>query len=244
MQDLDFEEYLRNRNLTEKTIQQRLYALKRIEKAYEINLDAEYINDRCASIIRDLSYSTNDERSNLPNPSKIDIDHDKLRTHLAWYKSHLVNYCRFKGDDDDIQINEDELDISPFPTENIVAEMVGKTFALERDLQAALRGNITDLEVGLQIIDGGSERKVEAGFIDILARDRLGVLTVIELKAEASKPEAIAQILAYMGCLTADTGEKVRGILVAGDHHSRVVLAAGAVPNLSLRKYRFQFAFD
>jgi hypothetical protein len=207
-------------------------------------LDAEYENDRCQSIILSMSYSANDERSSLPNPSKMDIDPDKLLAHLRWYKSHVVDYCRFKGGDHHYQEMVTDADALPLAEERLIEEAVGKTFALEKDLQSALRSNIEHLESGLEIADGGSERKVEAGFIDILARDSLGQLTVIELKADLAKPDAVAQILAYMGCLAAETGEQVRGILVAGDHHARVTFAADAVPNLTLKKYRFQFVFE
>jgi hypothetical protein len=47
MQDIAFEKYMLDRNLADKTKQQRGYALKRIERAYGIDLDAEYENDRC-----------------------------------------------------------------------------------------------------------------------------------------------------------------------------------------------------
>jgi RecB family endonuclease NucS len=43
------------------------------------------------------------------------------------------------------------------------------TFGLEKDLQAALRGNIEQLEQGLVIVDGGAERTTIAGRLDILA---------------------------------------------------------------------------
>src|SRR5690554_2892188 len=46
-------------------------------------------------------------------------------------------------------------------------EATEATFGLERDLQRALRLNIQQLELGLQIIDGGKERITEAGRIDI-----------------------------------------------------------------------------
>jgi RecB family endonuclease NucS len=46
----------------------------------------------------------------------------------------------------------------------------------------ALRANIDQLEPGLTVIDGGNERKVASGFIDITARDRSGATVVIELK--------------------------------------------------------------
>src|SRR5262252_5499937 len=47
-------------------------------------------------------------------------------------------------------------------------------FGLERDLQNALRRHIGDLEPGLSIIDGGKERRVASGYIDIAAQDRDG----------------------------------------------------------------------
>jgi hypothetical protein len=73
------------------------------------------------------------------------------------------------------------------------------TFGLERDLQAALRANIAQLERGLKIIDGGKERATDAGRIDITAVDLSGNIVVIELKAGAASPRAIAQVLAYIG---------------------------------------------
>ena len=116
------------------------------------------------------------------------------------------------------------------------------TFGLERDLQIALRRNIDQLEPGLKIVDGGTERTVAAGRIDITAEDGSNKLVVIELKAVVAAPESVAQILAYMASVEEDQ-RVVRGILVAPDFHPRVVLAAKAVPNLQLKKYSFTFSF-
>lgn len=116
-------------------------------------------------------------------------------------------------------------------------------FGLERDLQRALRLNIGQLEPGLQIIDGGGERNVAAGRIDITAEDGKGQLVVIELKAGTAQSDSITQVLSYMGSIDAE-GRPVRGILVAHDFHERVVHAAKAVPNLSLKAYSFQFSFE
>ena len=129
-------------------------------------------------------------------------------------------------------------------TSNEVVDAEELTFGLERDLQKALRANIGQLESGLTIIDGGSEKSTEAGRIDITAQDGNGATVVIELKAGPANPEVIAQVLSYMGSLTASEGASVRGILVAGDFHKRVVLAAKAIPNLKLKKYSFQFTFS
>ena len=49
-------------------------------------------------------------------------------------------------------------------------DAIEQKFGLESDMQKALRKNIGQLEAGLEIIDGGKEKKVASGFIDIGAR--------------------------------------------------------------------------
>jgi hypothetical protein len=117
------------------------------------------------------------------------------------------------------------------------------TFGLERDLQTALRSNLEQLESGLKITDGGKERIVESGRIDITAEDNKGNNVVIELKAGMANPKVLAQVLAYMGSIATSDKKPVRGIIVAGDFHKKVVLASRAVQNLELKKYSFQFKF-
>lgn len=117
------------------------------------------------------------------------------------------------------------------------------TFALERDLQRALRRDISQLEPGLRIVDGGSERKVEAGLIDITAEDERGNLVVIELKVNSARPDSFTQLMAYMASLRSEERRPVRGILVAADFHDRVVMAAQEAPNLQLKRYSYEFSF-
>lgn len=118
------------------------------------------------------------------------------------------------------------------------------SFSLERDLQRALRGNIEQLEPGLSITDGGVERSVDAGRIDITAEDGGGNLVVIELKAGTAGRGSIEQIQSYMGSIEKPEGKNVRGILVAYDFDERLVMAAKAVPNISLKAYSVQFTFE
>ncbi len=136
----------------------------------------------------------------------------------------------------DIEIDDDSND------EYYEAEEL--TFSLELDMQVALRENIEQLESGLTIVDGGSERITEAGRIDITATDSSNNIVIVELKAGTANPKAIAQILAYMGAIGEEDCLPVRGILVAGDFSKRVIFAAKAIPNLNLKKYSFQFAFE
>ncbi|MBV9154571.1 MAG: DUF91 domain-containing protein [Alphaproteobacteria bacterium] len=84
---------------------------------------------------------------------------------------------------------------------NEIEESTETTFGLERDLQTNLRRHIDDLEPGLSIIDGGKERKVSSGFIDITARDRAGSAVAIELKAGTADRADLGQVLSYMGRL-------------------------------------------
>jgi len=237
-----FRSYLEQQNLADKTRKMRIYALKRIERYHGLDLDAEFERDGLQSLAGSLSYSSADAREARANPSKLNIDPDKLRTHLAWYRSHLQSYRSFKSGSPGLPL-DGEVEQSA-AIDDTLLESVTQTFGLERDMQAALRGNLAQLEPGLVAIDDGNERRVDAGFIDILARDKAGVVTVIELKSETSRPAAVAQILSYMGCVAAETEGLVRGILVASDHDARVVFAAKAVPNLQLKRYRFRFEFD
>ncbi len=117
-------------------------------------------------------------------------------------------------------------------------------FGLERDLQRVLRGSLNQLEPGLEVDDGGSEKTVDAGRIDITAKDGQGRIVVIELKAGVAQPEAVAQLLAYMGTIENPEDKSVRGILVASDFHPRVVHAAKAVSNLALKSYSIHFSFN
>ena len=116
-------------------------------------------------------------------------------------------------------------------------------FGLERDLQQALRANIGQLEPGLKVVDGGVERSVESGRIDITAEDVDGCEVIIELKAGMAELAALGQLLSYMGSAMPGQSRPVRGILVANDFHPRLVIAAKAVPTVSLMAYSFKFSF-
>lgn len=124
------------------------------------------------------------------------------------------------------------------------AEDAEKTkFSIERDLQNALRKHIDQLEHGLKITDGGKEKIVESGRIDITAEDKKGNTVVIELKAGEADHKAVGQVLAYMGDLSSDK-EVTRGILVAGEFSQKAIAAAHVINNLQLKKYGFNFTFE
>lgn len=116
-------------------------------------------------------------------------------------------------------------------------------FGLELDMQDALRRNIHQLDPTLRIVDEGRERRVEAGFIDVLAEDDQKSLVVIELKSGKAPENAITQVLSYIGSLQIEEDSRpVRGILIARDFPTRVRLAARAA-GIQLVAYGFSFSF-
>jgi len=127
--------------------------------------------------------------------------------------------------------------------EALVDDAIEGKFGLESDLQEALRANIGQLEGEMKVVDGGKEKTVASGRIDITTEDKQGRTVVIELKAGTADHKAIGQLLSYMGDLMTD-GEPVRGILVAGDFTARAIAAARAVPTVRLEKYSFKFSFE
>ena len=129
---------------------------------------------------------------------------------------------------------------------NESADNDGQLVGLERDLQAALRRAIEQLEPGLEIIDDGAERSVASGFIDITAWDARGAIVVVELKTGIARQGAVAQVLSYMGDIAEEEPDQaVRGLLVAGDFDKKARSAARVLPShvLSLRSYRVRFEF-
>lgn len=116
-------------------------------------------------------------------------------------------------------------------------------FGLERDMQEALRRNVHQLDPLLRVVDDGRERRVEAGFIDILAEDDREALVVIELKSGEAPESAVTQVLSYIGSLQAeDEPRAVRGILIARNFPTRVRPAARAA-GIQLVEYGFSFTF-
>jgi hypothetical protein len=225
--------------------QTRLSHLRRVEGEYG-NLDDLYDNDELQGLIDELTYSGEDLRSNRPNPSRLIID-GNIRNNLASYKSAVQKYARFRQD---VELEAGRASLAPrVRNETPAAEPTdigpdGRMFSMERDLQIALRRSIDQLEPGLAIADGGAEKIVPSGRLDIFAKDAAGSSVIIELKAVKAQRDAVAQVLAYMGDVLEETGAPVRGLLVAPEFDTKAVAAAKVVPTLTLVSYRFSFIFE
>lgn len=222
-------------------MQAQLHRAGRVEDCYG-DLDDHYGRDLLRSVITELKYSTEDERRNKPNPSKIPFE-GNIRNNLASYRNAIERYCKFRR-----EVADDD-DLAEAPSRESEASDEGvderrQIIGLERDLQAALRLAIEELEPGLEMIDDGAERSVSSGFIDITARDKSGAIVVIELKTGTARQRAVAQVLSYMGDVADEEPDAdIRGILVAGDFDKKARAAARVVPTLSLRAYKVRFEF-
>ena len=233
----DYRAWLVAQGYSENTCNSQMSQARRIEVAYG-SLDEMFSTGEIERVRSDLTYSAEDERRNKANPSKLQIT-GNLRSNLASYRNTLVWYGRFLSAT--AGLPSVELDDPALPAE---PQADRQRLSLERDMQSALRENISGLEPGLVIFDEGVERAVTSGFIDILARDASGSLVVIELKAGKTDARVIGQTLGYMGdILGEEDGVAVRGIIVAHDFDQRTISAARAVPNLRLMRYAISFTF-
>jgi hypothetical protein len=237
----DYPKWLAEQQYSEATQSMQLYRVKKVEDAYG-SLDEHYKKGTYDGVIAALQYSTNDERVNKPNPSKLKFE-GNIRNNLQSYKNAAVRYRKFLCDGEfeggSPQIEVPDENMSP----GFAEETSQQRLSLERDMQAALRRNIASLDSALKIIDDGAERAVDSGFIDITCDDSKAIV-VVELKAGKADSRAIGQILGYMGNLQEEEGGKaVRGILVAHSFDKRAKAAARVVPTLTLKTYSIEFKF-
>ena len=106
--------------------------MRRIERDEGINLDEEFEKDGLDSLLSRFRYRAEDARAGRPNPTKIDIDPEKLARDIAFYRSAINSSRRFRAGEPETEALE--------AAETIAAEEeVARTFGLERDLQSALR---------------------------------------------------------------------------------------------------------
>ena len=238
-----FQLWLQQQNLDSSSVNQQLNRATRVEKHYG-NLDRHYTRDRLQSVIDDLQYTPEDEKKRRPNPSKINFD-GNIRNNLSLFRYAIEQYRRFKDSEAEPAMrNEADDDEAHGGSVGGGGEEGRQRARLDRDMQAALRADISQLEPGLQIIDGGAERVVESGSIPITARDATGAIVVIDLKPGTVGRRGVAQVLSYMGDIAADEPDaRVRGILVAAEFENNGRAAARIAPGLSLRAYALKFEF-
>ncbi|WP_075216870.1 endonuclease NucS domain-containing protein [Mongoliimonas terrestris] len=240
----DYREWLVGQEYAENTIAAQMHRVQKVEQAYG-DLEQALAQGLFDVIVQDLTYSTQDEKFNRPNPSKMSFD-GNIRKNLQSYKNAALLYRKYLLDIGDLGL-QSTVD-TPLKVVNVVqkeASLEKQHLSLERDMQAALRKDILRLQPDLTIIDDGVERGVASGFIDILCRDGAGRLVVIELKAGKTDARVLGQILGYMGdIMSEEQSPDVLGIIVASDFDQRTLSAVRVLPNVKLCRYSIRFDFD
>ncbi len=118
-------------------------------------------------------------------------------------------------------------------------------FAYEADLRDFLARNLPLLERGLRLYEDegitGVEFPVGGRFVDILAVTPEKDYVVIELKVSRGYDRVVGQLLRYMAWIAknhAEPSQKVRGIIVAREITSDLLLACSELPNIELFEYQ------
>src|SRR5690606_13295533 len=154
-------DWLEEQKYSPGTITAQLHRVGRVEDLYG-SLDDLISNGTFQDVIDELNYTTEDARANRPNPSKLIVD-GNIRNNLQSYKNAVLRYQRFlNGTERIFTESEDEVVVAAGELA-VAAEYVSQKLSLERDMQAALRRNITSLKPTLSIIDDGAERSVFSG---------------------------------------------------------------------------------
>jgi restriction system protein len=126
------------------------------------------------------------------------------------------------------------------------------SFALEKHLEDFLVANWSQTDLGKEydiFTEGGEligqQYPTDTGPIDILAikKDKSELL-VVELKKGRASDSVVGQVLRYMGFVfqdLAETGQSVRGVIIALDDDKRIRRALAMTPNIEF--YRYQISF-
>ncbi|MDR2724992.1 MAG: endonuclease NucS [Candidatus Adiutrix sp.] len=123
-------------------------------------------------------------------------------------------------------------------------------FAYERNLQDFLSKNPQKIEPGLKLYEEEGITGIEfpAGggrAIDILAVDKDNNYVVIELKVSRGYDKVIGQLLRYMAWIEkhhADSGQSVRGVIIAKEITDDLRLATSLIKNVELFEYELSFS--
>lgn len=126
-------------------------------------------------------------------------------------------------------------------------------FGLERHLQEFLRDNWNQTTLGQEWSlhsepgddEAGYEYACGVGRIDLLARHRTEPRwLVVELKRDQSSDDTVGQVLRYMGWIErhlAESGEEVRGLIIAREADDALAYALSALQNVDLMLYEVEF---
>ncbi|MGV8883977.1 MAG: endonuclease NucS domain-containing protein [Microbacteriaceae bacterium] len=124
-------------------------------------------------------------------------------------------------------------------------------FQLEKQLEDFLVQNWANTSLGKEFDlyedenGTGQQYQTDTGPLDLLAVSKDGkTLLVIELKRGRASDAVVGQVMRYMGFVKRElleSGQKVRGLIIALEDDVRVRNALSVVPNIDFMTYRVKF---
>ena len=94
MRKVEYTRWLDREKYEASTIKTQIYRAERVEM-YHGDLDEHYAKDHTSRLIETLSYSSDDQQRDRPNPSQIPFK-GNIYTNLASYRDAVKRYCRFR----------------------------------------------------------------------------------------------------------------------------------------------------
>jgi hypothetical protein len=226
-----------------RTIQSRISNCRTVEN-YEGDLEEHFTKDNGLSLLDSLSYSTEDERNQIPTNHKVPIN-GNLRTGSATLKQAVKLYMTFRGSN----FKPDENSNKTFDLKQSLEEEIDNienwnNFRYEKDLNNAMVSQITELFPGYKIfgdINIGVEYLIGGKKIDILLEKNDGNLLAIELKSGRADFKVFGQISMYLGLLMEKFPEKeIRGCIIAGEIDNTLKSATKSTSIIKLKTYKMK----
>lgn len=239
MKEENFKKWLIKNGQDTRTIQSRISNCKTVEK-HEGNLDDHFIKDNGLSLFDKLSYSSNDERRDLPAKHRIPIN-GNIRNGSATLKQATKLYMTFRN-----EINSNSLEPEKIQNENqddldLEYSVENNNFSYERDLKNSMVLQIDELFPDYKIYgenNEGVEYLIEGKRIDILLEKNDGQLLAIELKSGVANYKVFGQISMYLGLLMEQFPDKeIKGCIIAGEIDSTLLNASKLTDKISLMTY-------
>ncbi|MFD2606222.1 endonuclease NucS domain-containing protein [Euzebyella marina] len=230
-----------------RTIQSRISNCRTVEN-HEGDLDEHYAKDNGLSLLERLSYSTEDQRNDLPANHKIPIN-GNLRTGSATLKQAVKLYMAYKSSN----FEPDESSNKSFDLKQSLEEEIDNietwtNFSYEKDLKNSMVSQINELFPDYKIFgenNQGVEYLIGGKRIDILLEKLNGELLVIELKSGIANYKVFGQISMYIGLLMDKFPDrKIQGMIIAGEMDVTLKNAIRTSDKIELKTYKMKLELN
>lgn len=96
MKKVEFKEWLENNsNLQHRAISDTASRCKRIEKAFDVDIEKAYKKDKCVSLLKKVSYGKKDKDKGLLPPKELNLDSKNVVTNISQLRYALRRYIDY-----------------------------------------------------------------------------------------------------------------------------------------------------